>query len=182
MGSENGEELFEMSGTIIGWDGRHGYVLTDCGERISLLRFWLKALGFKEPVKVGDRIHFTASEHTKMTYHIERVRLIDPREVDAAELRRLKAKGQRQKDLQMSMPGLALRTLQGVIEWYDADKGYGFIRSSEGEPVLLHATCLRAGGYKDAPRAGAAVEFEAMQRTKGWQAFRLLSLEGAMPN
>ena len=180
MDTDNGDELFEMSGTIVEWDGRRGYVLTDCGERITLLRFLLKSLGFAGPVKVGDRIHFSASEHVKVTYHIGHIRLIDPREPDAAELRRLKAEHQRRVNIDAG--GLALRTLEGVIESYDANKGYGFIRSSEGEPVLLHVTCLRAGGYRDAPRIGAQVEFEAMQRTKGWQAFRLLSLEGDVPN
>lgn len=168
-----------MSGTIVEWNGTFGHVLTDCGERVAFMRFLLTSLGFKAPVKVGDRMHFDASEDIRVMYHIERIRLIEPREPDAAELRRLRA--QHEGRLDRDAGGLILRTMEGVIDWYDADKGYGFIRSSEGDQVLLHLTCLRACGYRDAPRPGAAVEFEAMQRSKGWQAFRLLSLEGAVP-
>jgi cold shock CspA family protein len=70
---------------------------------------------------------------------------------------------------------LQQRPLQGVIESYDANKGYEFIRSSEGEPVLLHVTCLRAAGKGNAPRIVAQVEFEE----QGLAGFRLFSLEGA---
>ena len=45
----------------------------------------------------------------------------------------------------------------------------------DGERALLHITCLRAGGYRDA-NVGAQVEFMALRRAKGWQAFRILLL------
>ena len=43
------------------------------------------------------------------------------------------------------------------------------------EQALLHVTCLRACGYKGA-RVGVHIEFLAVHRLNGWQAFRILSL------
>src|SRR4051812_50195966 len=37
--------------------------------------------------------------------------------------------------------------ISGVIKWFDASKGYGFIVPDNGAPdVLLHVTVLRRGG------------------------------------
>ena len=39
--------------------------------------------------------------------------------------------------------------ISGVIEWFDASKGYGFIVPDNGWPdVLLHVTVLRRDGYQ----------------------------------
>ena len=45
----------------------------------------------------------------------------------------------------------------GVIKWFDASKGYGFIvPETAGLPdVLLHVTCLRRGGFPDRLRRRA---------------------------
>ena len=65
----------------------------------------------------------------------------------------------------------------GVIDWYDPHKGYGYIRTKNGEEALLHVTCLRAAGYLIAKK-GACIEFEALRRPgKDLAAFRILSLE-----
>src|SRR5438045_6404197 len=65
----------------------------------------------------------------------------------------------------------------GVIKWFDASKGYGFIVPDGGLPdVLLHVTCLRRGGFQTAYE-GARVVCEVLQRPKGLQAFRVLSMD-----
>lgn len=65
----------------------------------------------------------------------------------------------------------------GAIKWFDAGKGYGFIVPDNGLPdVLLHVTCLRAGGYQTAYE-GARVQVEVLRRPKGLQAFRVLSMD-----
>ena len=65
----------------------------------------------------------------------------------------------------------------GAIKWFDATKGYGFIVPDGGGPdVLLHVTCLRRDGFQTAME-GARVVCEAVQRAKGLQAFRVLSLD-----
>lgn len=67
--------------------------------------------------------------------------------------------------------------IEGVIKWFDVSKGYGFIVPDNGLPdVLMHVTCLRAGGYQTAYE-GARVRCEVMQRPKGMQAFRILSID-----
>src|SRR5471032_1538063 len=65
----------------------------------------------------------------------------------------------------------------GVIKWFDVSKGYGFIIPDNGLPdVLLHVTCLRRDGFQTAYE-GARVVCEVLQRPKGLQAFRILSMD-----
>ena len=67
--------------------------------------------------------------------------------------------------------------LTGAIKWFDVSKGYGFIIPDNGLPdVLLHVTCLRRDGYQTAYE-GARVVCEVLQRPKGLQAFRILSMD-----
>jgi len=65
----------------------------------------------------------------------------------------------------------------GAIKWFDASKGYGFIVPDNGLPdILLHVTCLRAGGYQTAYE-GARVHCQVMRRPRGIQAFRIISMD-----
>src|SRR6478672_4288080 len=65
----------------------------------------------------------------------------------------------------------------GVIKWFDVSKGYGFIIPDNGmADVLLHVTCLRRDGYQVAYE-GARVLVEVLQRPRGLQAFRILSMD-----
>ena len=67
--------------------------------------------------------------------------------------------------------------LSGIIKWFDVSKGYGFIIPDNGmADVLLHVTCLRRDGYQVAYE-GARVLVEALQRPRGLQAFRILSMD-----
>jgi cold shock protein len=67
--------------------------------------------------------------------------------------------------------------LTGAIKWFDVSKGYGFIIPDNGLPdVLLHVTCLRRDGYQTAYE-GARIVCEVLQRPKGLQAFRILSMD-----
>ena len=44
-------------------------------------------------------------------------------------------------------PGVEVFEIAGAIKWFDVSKGYGFIVPDNGlADVLLHVTCLRAGG------------------------------------
>ena len=73
--------------------------------------------------------------------------------------------------------GTELVELTGVIKWFDVSKGFGFIVPDNGLPdVLLHVTCLRRDGFQTAYE-GARVVVEASQRSKGLQAFRILSMD-----
>jgi cold shock protein len=67
--------------------------------------------------------------------------------------------------------------ISGVIKWFDVAKGFGFIVPDNGQPdVLLHVTCLRRDGFQTAYE-GARIVCEALQRPKGMQAFRILSMD-----
>ncbi len=67
--------------------------------------------------------------------------------------------------------------LTGAIKWFDVSKGYGFIIPDNGLPdVLLHVTCLRRDGFQTAYE-GDRVVCAVLQRPKGLQAFRILSMD-----
>jgi CspA family cold shock protein len=67
--------------------------------------------------------------------------------------------------------------IAGTIKWFDASKGYGFIIPDNGaSDILLHVTCLRRDGFQTAYE-GARVVVEVLDRPKGMQAFRVLSMD-----
>lgn len=72
---------------------------------------------------------------------------------------------------------LDLRELSGRIKWFDVAKGFGFIvPDAGGADVLLHVTVLRRDGFQSAPE-GAHVVCEVQERAKGWQVFRIISMD-----
>lgn len=58
---------------------------------------------------------------------------------------------------------------QGVVKWFNNQKGYGFITDDEGEDVFVHYSAINMDGYK-AINEGARVEFDVIQGEKGAQA------------
>src|SRR5258708_36202197 len=57
--------------------------------------------------------------------------------------------------------------ISGVIKWFDASKGYGFIVPDNGSPdVLLHVTVLRRGGYQT-PHWESRLAGWGLKRAKG---------------
>ncbi len=58
---------------------------------------------------------------------------------------------------------------KGVVKWFNAAKGYGFIQRSTGEDVFVHHTAIQVSGYRTLDN-GASVEFELKQGPKGLQA------------
>jgi cold shock protein len=73
----------------------------------------------------------------------------------------------------------AIRLIEvtGTIKWFDQTKGYGFVALDDDRPdVLLHVTVLRRDGYQTAYE-GARVVVEAIERMRGLQAFRILSMD-----
>jgi CspA family cold shock protein len=82
----------------------------------------------------------------------------------------------RVEDLTEESP-VGLVEITGHIKWFDVSKGYGFIIPDNGmADVLLHVTCLRRDGFQTAYE-GARVVCEAIERPKGFQAFRILSMD-----
>lgn len=58
---------------------------------------------------------------------------------------------------------------QGVVKWFNATKGYGFIRRQTGEDAFVHFTAIQADGYRTLAE-GQSVEFEVRKGPKGLQA------------
>jgi CspA family cold shock protein len=58
----------------------------------------------------------------------------------------------------------------GTVKWFNASKGYGFIRpNSGGDDVFAHYSSIDMDGYKSL-KEGQTVEFEILQGPKGPQA------------
>lgn len=71
----------------------------------------------------------------------------------------------------------ALKLVTGLVKWFDATKGYGFIVNDEGgEDVLLHANVLRNFGRSSVADQSRVVVL--VQNTKrGTQAAEVISIE-----
>ncbi len=64
---------------------------------------------------------------------------------------------------------------QGTVKWFNASKGYGFIRRESGEDVFVHYSAIQANGYRSLEE-GQAVEFEVTKGPKGLQAANVTRL------
>ncbi|HKS53347.1 MAG TPA: cold-shock protein [Pseudonocardiaceae bacterium] len=59
---------------------------------------------------------------------------------------------------------------QGVVKWFNAEKGFGFISVDGGGPdVFVHFSAIQGKGYRTLDE-NQRVEFEASQGPKGPQA------------
>jgi len=76
-------------------------------------------------------------------------------------------------------PDANVRIIQisGLVKWFDTGRGYGFIIPDNGmQDVLLHLSCLKRDGF-EAPLEGARVTCEVVERQKGYQCLRVLSVD-----
>lgn len=75
------------------------------------------------------------------------------------------------------MSGPELIDVTGTVKWFDPMRGYGFLVADNGAgDVLLHQTCLQAGGYQTAYE-GARIRGQALKRPKGLQLCRILDMD-----
>ena len=58
---------------------------------------------------------------------------------------------------------------KGVVKWFNAAKGYGFIQRSSGEDVFVHFSAIQTEGYRSLTE-GEQVEFTIEENDKGPQA------------
>lgn len=76
-------------------------------------------------------------------------------------------------------PEANVRIIQvnGLVKWFDVARGYGFIIPDNGmQDILLHLSCLKRDGF-EAPLEGARVSCEVVERQKGYQCLRVLSVD-----
>jgi len=57
----------------------------------------------------------------------------------------------------------------GVVKWFNAAKGFGFIQRENGEDVFVHFSAIQSNGYRSLDE-GARVSFSVKQGPKGLQA------------
>jgi CspA family cold shock protein len=61
----------------------------------------------------------------------------------------------------------------GIVKWFNANKGYGFIKPESGNDVFVHVSAIQDEGSLD---EGQAVEFDITQGQKGPQAVNVRPL------
>jgi CspA family cold shock protein len=61
----------------------------------------------------------------------------------------------------------------GLVKWFDAKKGFGFVSGPSGEDVFVHYTVIEGDGFRRL-RDGEQVEYEFTQGPKGLLATRVI--------
>ncbi|QKY69172.1 cold-shock DNA-binding protein family [Lentibacillus halodurans] len=57
----------------------------------------------------------------------------------------------------------------GVVKWFNAEKGYGFIQVEEGNDVFVHYSAIQEEGFKTLEE-GQNVTFDIVEGERGPQA------------
>src|SRR5690625_1070224 len=57
----------------------------------------------------------------------------------------------------------------GVVKWFNAEKGYGFIQLEDGDDVFVHYSAIQEEGFKSLEE-GQEVSFEIVEGERGPQA------------
>ena len=64
---------------------------------------------------------------------------------------------------------------KGIVKWFNASKGFGFIEQEDGPDIFVHHTAIQADGYKTLDE-GASVTFEVVEGEKGPAAANVVQL------
>jgi CspA family cold shock protein len=65
--------------------------------------------------------------------------------------------------------------MTGTVKWFNAEKGFGFITSENGEDVFAHFSQIQKDGFKSLDE-GEAVSFDVVEGQKGPQAENIVTL------
>ncbi len=63
--------------------------------------------------------------------------------------------------------------MNGTVKWFNAEKGYGFITTEEGNDVFAHFSQIQQAGFK-ALEEGQNVTFDVVEGQKGLQAENII--------
>ncbi|SHJ84870.1 cold shock protein (beta-ribbon, CspA family) [Anaerobranca californiensis DSM 14826] len=65
--------------------------------------------------------------------------------------------------------------MQGVVKWFNAEKGYGFLSVEGGADVFVHFSAIQGDGFKTLEE-GQRVSFEITEGSRGPQAANVVKL------
>jgi cold shock protein len=66
--------------------------------------------------------------------------------------------------------------MQGIVKWFNSEKGYGFIECEDGEDVFVHFTGIQSEGFRSLEE-GETVEFEIVEGNRGPQAANVMKVQ-----
>ena len=58
---------------------------------------------------------------------------------------------------------------QGLVKWFNKQKGYGFITQDDGQDVFVHYSAIAGDGFRSLEE-GQRVTFDVVEGPKGLQA------------
>lgn len=59
--------------------------------------------------------------------------------------------------------------MTGTVKWFNAEKGYGFIKDEEGKDIFVHFSSINSDGYKTLEE-GQKVTYDLVESDRGPQA------------
>ena len=59
--------------------------------------------------------------------------------------------------------------MNGTVKWFNAEKGYGFIKDEEGKDIFVHFSSINSDGYKTLEE-GQKVTYDLVESDRGPQA------------
>ena len=59
--------------------------------------------------------------------------------------------------------------MNGTVKWFNAEKGYGFIKDEEGQDIFVHFSSINSDGYKTLEE-GQKVTYDLVESDRGPQA------------
>ncbi|MEF9961790.1 MAG: cold-shock protein [Erysipelotrichaceae bacterium] len=64
---------------------------------------------------------------------------------------------------------------KGKVKWFNAEKGFGFITTEDGQDVFVHFSAIQSEGYKTLDE-GQAVSFDITEGDRGPQASNVTAI------
>lgn len=61
----------------------------------------------------------------------------------------------------------------GIIKWFNTEKGYGFISGNDGNDVFIHHSQVKEKGHNKDLHEGEEVMFDIIKGDKGLQAINV---------
>ena len=65
--------------------------------------------------------------------------------------------------------------MKGKVNWFNAEKGFGFIEREGGSDVFVHYSAIQSDGFKTL-EDGQEVEFDEVEGARGPQAANVTKL------